>query len=158
MLPMGNEPKSERTMNLSRAGKVTRVINATAAGTSDVNGATIDMKGYDQVAFYVAFGAITAGAVTSIKVQQGNQSDMSDAADLKGTAVSVADTDDNKVAIVEVNQPTERYVRVVVDRGTQNAVIDAGIAIQTKGRLEPVTHDTTVAASEFHLAPDEGTA
>lgn len=145
-------------MNLSKRGKVTRVLNATAAGTTNVNGTTIDMKGFEAVTFVVSFGAIVAGAVTGVKVQQGNQSDMSDASDLAGTAVSVADTDDDKCVVVEINQPLERYVRLVVTRSTQNATIDAGIAIQTRGIVEPVTHDTTVASSEFHHAPAEGTA
>jgi hypothetical protein len=61
--------------------------------------------------------------------------------------------------MLEVNQPRERYVRVVVDRGTQNAVVDFGLALQSKPDTAPVTHDaTTVVGSEFHQAPAEGTA
>ena len=53
----------------------------------------------------------------------------------------------------------ERYVRVVVDRGTQNAVIDFGLAVQTARFSEPVQHDSsTVVGTEFHQAPAEGTA
>jgi hypothetical protein len=147
-------------MNLTKHAKLTRVINATAAGTSDVNGATIDMQNFEDVTFIVGFGTITSSAVTSIKAQQGAASDMSDAADLLGTAITVADDDDNQIVALEITQPRERYVRVVVDRGTQNAVIDFGIALQTRiGYKEPVTHDaTTVIGSEQHLAPAEGTA
>ena len=146
-------------MNLLRTTKVTRVLNAVAAGTTDQNGSTIDMQGWDGVVFLVAFGTITAGAVTSIKAQQGAASDLSDAADLEGTGVPVADTDDNKVAALDIVRPRERYVRVVVDRGTQNAVIDGAIAIQYRGRKAPTTHDTsTVVTPETHASPAEGTA
>ena len=145
--------------NLSKNSKVTRVLNAVAAGTSDQTGSVIDMANFDSVTFYVAFGTITTGAATSIKVQQGQQSDGSDMADLAGTSVTIADTDDNKIAFVEVNRPLERYVRVYVDRGTQNAVIDAAWAVQTAPRVKPVTHDsTTVVTPEFWLSPSEGTA
>jgi hypothetical protein len=146
-------------MNLSTSGKFTRVSNAVAAGTSDIESSSIDMLGFEAVTFIVLFGAITAGAVTSVKAQQGKLSNMTDAADLKGTGITVADDDDNQLVVLEIDHPQERYVRCVVDRGTQNAVVDGIIAIQTKPRVEPVTHDaTTVVGSELHHAPAEGTA
>ena len=90
--------------------------------------------------------------------QQGTESDGSDMADLAGTAISVAD-DDNQMVALEVRNPWGRYVRVVVDRGTANAEVDFGVAIQTERFEEPVTHDTaSVVGSEFHQAPAEVTA
>jgi hypothetical protein len=145
--------------SLQKQVKVTRVMNAVAAGTSDQNSSVIDMQGWDGVTFLAAFGTITSGAVTSVKVQQGADSGLSDGADLEGTSVTVADDDDNQIAIVEVYRPRERYVRLVVDRGTQNAVIDGVIAIQYNGRRQPSTHDSsTVIAAESHNSPAEGTA
>ena len=146
-------------MNISKGAKLTRVIKATAAGTSAVNGSTIDMKGYDSVTFVVGFGAITSGAVTSIKAQQGAASDLADAADLAGTSITVEDSDDDQAVMLEINQPRERYVRVVVSRATQSSEVDFAVALQSKASTEPVTHDTTtVVGSEFHQAPAEGTA
>lgn len=55
-------------MNLTTRVQTRRVINATAAGTGAVTGAVVDMKGFAGVGFLVGFGAITAGAATSIKV------------------------------------------------------------------------------------------
>ena len=46
--------------NLTHNVKTVRVINATAAGTSDVNGATVDMQGFEAVRFLVGFGTLTA--------------------------------------------------------------------------------------------------
>ena len=146
-------------MNLSKNTKLTRVSNAVAAGTTDVESAVIDMQNFEGVQFVVAFGTITAGAVTSIKVQQGAQSDLSDAADLAGTGVAVADDDDNKIFYLDVYRPRERYVRLVVDRGTQNAVVDGIFAQQYSPRKKPTTHDTTtVGGGETHASPAEGTA
>ena len=143
-------------MNVSRGIKFTRVLDAVAAGTSDQNSSSVDMKSYDTVTFVVGFGAITASAVTSIKLQ-GSDDDLS-FSDLAGTAITVADSDDDKIVLSEINQPQQRYVRCVVDRGTQNAVIDFAVALQNKANKAPVTQSSTVLGSEFHQAPAAGTA
>ena len=143
-------------MNISRGIKFTRVLDAVAAGTSDQNSSSVDMKCFDSVTFAVGSGAITASAVTSIKLQ--GSDDDSAWSDLAGTAVSVADSDDNKMVLAEINQPQQRYVRCVVDRGTQNAVIDFAVAMQSKANKAPVTQSSTVLGSEFHQAPAAGTA
>ena len=143
-------------MNLSRAGKVTRVSNAVAAGTTDINSSSVDMQDFDAVTFYVSFGTITATAVTNVHAE--TSSDDSTFNDLTGTSVTVADDDDNQVVVLEIDRPRERYIRCVIDRGTANAVVDGIIAVQTKANVEPVTHDaTTVVGSEYHHAPAEGT-
>ena len=143
-------------MNVSRGIKFTRVLDAVAAGTSDQNSSSVDMKSYDAVTFVVGFGAITASAVTSIKLQ--GSDDDSSFSDLAGTAITVADSDDDKIVLSEINQPQQRYVRCVVDRGTQNAVIDFAVALQNKANKAPVTQSSTVLGSEFHQAPAAGTA
>ena len=89
-------------MNLSPNIKITRAMDAKVAGTSDQNSNIIDMSGFDGVMFIAAFGEITAGAVTSIKAQQGAASNMSDAADLEGSGIDIADDDDNKVAVLDI--------------------------------------------------------
>lgn len=149
--------------NLSSAIKTIRLkpdgsTYAVAAGTSDLNSDVVDMAGFEGVRFIIGFGAITSGAVTSIKVQQGQASNLSDAADLAGSAITVADTDDNKLAISEIYRPQERYVRLVTDRGTQNAVIDFLIAELYGARKKPITQDATVISAEIANSPAEGTA
>ena len=143
-------------MNISRGVKFTRVLDAVAAGTSDQNSSSVDMKSFDAVTFVVGFGAITASAVTSIKLQ--GSADASAWSDLAGTAITVADTDDDKIVLAEINQPQHRYVRCVVDRGTQNAVIDFAVALQSKANKAPVTQSSSVLGSEFAQAPAAGTA
>lgn len=146
-------------MQLSKNDKITQVITPTAgaAGTTDINGTTIDMQGFERVLFILTMGAIVSGAVTSIKAQQGAASDMSDAADLAGTKVTIADDDDEEVFYVEVDKPRERYVRLVVDRATQNATVAAAVAIQSGARKAPTSHGTGVSG-ETHVSPAEGTA
>ncbi len=93
---------------LAQKNKITQAIAPAAgvAGTTDINGATLDMSGFEGVLMKVTFGAITASAVTSIKAQQGAASDLSDTADLLGTGQTIADTDDEKVFYIDLYKPT----------------------------------------------------
>lgn len=145
-------------MNLLKETKTTRAMNAVVAGITNQNGSVIDMSGFEGVMFIAAFGALTATAVTGIKVQQGVLADGSDMADLTGSALAIADTGSNKLLATDVYRPQERYVRLVVTRGTANAVIDGVTAVQYSPRVSPTTQDTTVAASEQLISPAEGVA
>lgn len=143
--------------NISNQIKTTRVMNAVAAGTTDQNSSSVDMSNFEGVRFIAAFGAITAGAVTSVKVAQ--SADDTNWDDLLGSAVTVADDDDNQVVVIDVWRPIDRYIRCTIDRGTQNAVIDGVIAEQYGARVLPTTDDsTTVVSREIHTSPAEGTA
>jgi len=146
-------------MNLSKHVKISQAITPTngAAGTTDINGETLDMLGFEGVLVKVTMGAITATAVTSIKMQQGAASNLSDAADLEGTGQDIAVADAQKVFYIDLYRPAERYVRLVVDRGTANAVVASAEYIQYSARIKPTTHGTNVSG-ETHISPAEGTA
>lgn len=125
--------------------KYTRVLNPVAAGTGDTQaGTAVDMANFDRVRFIVAISAIASTGVATVKAQGGAASDGSDAADISGASVVYADTDDNKIAVVEVERPQSRYVRVVVVRATGNVTIDSAVAIQEAGRNVPITQGATV--------------
>lgn len=136
-------------------------MNAVAAGTTDQTSSWIDTANCEGLIFIIKFGAITAGAVTSVKLQQSQDSGGASAADLEGTAQTVADDDDNQVAVIDIFRPRERYVAAVVDRGTQNAVIDSIICIKYGQKKVPVSQDSSHVvggAVETHSSPAEGTA
>lgn len=147
-------------MNRANTEKVIRVMNGVAAGTSAQTSSAIDMQGFDGVKIYSAFGAITSGAATSVKVQQSSDNASADAyADLLGTSVTVADDDDNQVVVHDIYRPKERYLKVVISRATQNAVIDGIIAVLYGASKMPTTDDSsTVVGRETHVSPAEGTA
>jgi hypothetical protein len=148
-------------MNLGSNCKITRHNNAEAAATTDITPSSgIDMANFEGCLFMVPFGAITASAVTSIEVHTSSDDGVGDAyTALAGSSVTVADDDDNQIAWVDVYKPRERYLKLIVDRGTQNAVVDGIIAIQYEPRNKPTTHDsTTVLGGEVHVSPAEGTA
>lgn len=147
-------------MNSSKHEKVIRVLNGVVAGTSDQTSSAIDTAGYDGVKIVTALGAITAGAVTSVKLQQSSDDGSADDySDILGSGQSFADTDDNKVAVHDVFRPQKRYLKVVVDRGTQNAVIDSIVATLYAARKLPTTDDsTTVVGRKVLVSTAEGTA
>lgn len=147
-------------MNSANGEKTIRVMNGVVAGTTAQTSSAIDTQGYDGVKIYSLFGAITAGAATSVKVQQSSDNGSADAyADLAGTSVTVADDDDNQVVVHDIYRPRERYLKVVISRATQNAVIDGVVAVLYNAIKKPTTDDSsTVVARETHVSPAEGTA
>ena len=146
-------------MELSKEAKISTAVTPTAgvAGTTAINGSTLDMQNYEAVLMLVRMGAITGSAVTSIKAQQGDQSDASDMSDLLGTDVTIADSDDDEVFAIDLIKPEKRYARLVVNRATQNAVVAGAEYIQTGPRKQPITQDAGVTV-ETHVSPIEGTA
>ena len=150
-------------MNLSKRVRTIRLKPdqsgwTVAAGTSDVQSDIVDTANCEGVRFIIGFGAITTGATTTVLVQQNTANSLNGMADLAGTGITVADTDDNKIAILEVPKPQERYLCLKTDRNTQNAVIDFVIAELYGVRVMPVTQDTTVISAEVNVSPAEGTA
>jgi len=147
---------------LTEEAKIVRHSNAVAAGTSDISPTNgIDTQGFGAVQFEVSFGAIVATGVQSIKAQQSTVIDGTGDtfADVAGTNVTVADSDDNKVFWLDVRNPQERFVRCVVLRATANATLDGITAHLYEPTTMPVTHDaTTVGGGERHVSPIAGTA
>ena len=130
-----------------------------AEGSADRNGATLDMANKEAVLMFVKFGDIAVGATTSIKAQQGAQSDLSDAADLAGTAITVAADDDNQTFCIAIEKPRERYVRVVVDKDASNNTEEMAWYITCGHRTLPALASVTDSFTlENHVSPAEGTA
>lgn len=128
------------------------------AGTTAINGATLDTAGFNALEISVDFGAITSGAATSIKLQCGAASDLSDAADVAGTSQTVADTDDGKTFVIDAQQLPGRYARVVVSRATQNAVVTLAKYRLYQAKSLPVTQSSDIGGREKFVAPQYGTA
>jgi hypothetical protein len=133
--------------NLSKQVNVVRVANAAAAGVTVLTGTHVDMQGWDSVVFLYAIGALTAGQVTALKAQNGALANDTDQADITGAiTTAMLDGDSNKILVLEIFRPLLRYVRPVLNRATQNAVLDGGIAIQFSGdKLPPAVLDATIS-------------
>ncbi len=129
-----------------------------AAGTSDLTSEAVDTQGYEGARFILGLGEIVSGAVTSSKIQQCDTSGGT-YADLAGTGQTIADDDDNQIVVTEIFRPRERYLKHVIDRGTQNATVDFLIVELFGAIKEPVTQDAAVVVGqEIHVSPAEGTA
>ena len=131
--------------------------SARAAGQTAINGAMVDMQGYEGAVAIIEMGTIAATAVTSIKWQQSDTTTAADFSDLEGTGIAIAADDDDKIFVSELYKPTKRYVRLVVSRGTANATLRAATYIQYKARSAPVPQGTDVT-TELSVGPAEGTA
>lgn len=141
-------------MQLSNHVKIEQAAATTGAGTSEIDGATIDTAGYEGVLFIAKFG--TAAADNTIQAQQGAASNLSDAADLAGTLVSLGGSSD-EIVWLDLYRPQERYVRIQVERGT-STTLDWAVAIKYGARNTPVDNTTVgTIAGELSVSPAEGT-
>jgi hypothetical protein len=148
---------------LSNSTKVTRVLSAVAAGTSNQTSTAIDMAGFDGVRFIVSLGVGSSSSVGQVKATQADTAAGSPVAftDILGSAGTVftPSTDDNKVWILDIFRPARRFVKCVVIRGTGNTVIDGIIAEQYGPRVLPKTDDaTTVLGRKLLVSAADGTA
>lgn len=145
----------------SNQGNDIKIVSALdyASGSADRNGATLDMAGYDGVLMVVKLAAVATGGVNSIKAQQGNASDLSDAADLAGSKLTIADDDDNQIFVIDLFRPQERYVRLVVDKDTTNACAESAIYIQYGAKQRAIALNVTdLVTGKVLASPAEGTA
>ena len=134
---------------------------AGAAGTSAITSTAVNTAGYDGVLFLVPVGAVVSGAATSIKLQQCDTVGGS-YADLTGTSQTILDTDDDQTFVIDITQPQEQFLKLVVSRATQNATIGTVIAIPYnkafRGTVLPVAVTNAIGGVERFNAPAEGTA
>jgi hypothetical protein len=143
---------------LSEEVKYSTAVTPTAgvAGTTTINGSTLDMAGFNNLQVHIRMGTITAGAATSLKLQHGDASNLSDAADVAGSNQTILDTDDDSIFVMDVDLPTKRYVRVVVLRATQNAVVASGVYHQYRAQTVPITQPAGTTVLKLS-APISGT-
>ena len=109
-----------------------------SAGTADINGITTDMNGFEGCLINLEMGAITASAVTTLKVQE---SDSSTAGwtDIDGAEISISPTEDNAYVRIDVANIRKRYLRGVVERATANATVRAAQYIKYNASFLPTS-------------------
>lgn len=122
--------------------KINSAVSVTngAAGATDIEGTAIDTANFDGVQFIVQLGAIVTGAATSLKLQECATSGGT-YTDVASTSITVADDDDGEIRYLDYHRPAKRYVRIYVDRATQNATLTA-VAVCYGAKSQPVTQPT----------------
>jgi hypothetical protein len=138
---------------LSRV-KILKVKDHSAASTDAVESAIVDTAGYEGVVFRTSLG--TANATNYIKVQQSATNATDDMADLTGTKVGSGTTDEDLV--VEVYRPTDRYVRLVVNRGASSTCETIWADLYGNGGQISANSVAGTQLAEIHASPSEGTA
>lgn len=145
--------------SLLKDAKITRVENAAAAGTTDLDSDVLDMSGYDSVCFIALLGDATSGSVLELQVFGNTANSTSSPTPVEittndATYTAGASDADNKIFVVDVPKwlGTYRYAfaRLVID--TQNCAVDGILAIQYNAKELPVTQGSTVLDSAVVLA------
>ena len=112
----------------------TRTSAAVAAGSADENTTGVAVKGYVDHTHHALIGTITAGAVTGIKIQESD--DDSSYTDVAGKTLAIADDGDDLAYLLNVGVhellASTTHTRLVIERATQNAVIDGAICVQRR--------------------------
>lgn len=111
-----------------------------AAGATDITGETIDTANYEGCCFLVQLGAIVTGAVTSLKVTECDTAGGT-YTDVASSSITVADDDDGEVRYLDYHRPAKRYLKLYVDRATQNATVSA-VAIKYGAKSQPTAQPT----------------
>ena len=145
--------------SLLKNSKITRIMAATAAGTTDtLSSDIIDMGGFEGVMFICKVSDAAATAVGTLTVQQNTANSASGMATLSGEAVAftfaAADGDDDML-IIDVYRPQEHYLRAQLTRATANIEVGGIIAIQYGAHEAPVTQGATVLDSALYVSPAE---
>lgn len=108
----------------------------TISTNTTTNGNIIDVQGFDAFEFYITSGTLTDGTY-AILIQDGEESDLSDAADVTDenltvteASVGFADTDDNTIKHIGYIG-NKRYVRLsIVSTGTTSGGVFGAVSVQ----------------------------
>lgn len=142
---------------LSDEVKIDVVAAAAAAAQTDVASDILDMEGFDSVMFLALMGDVTSGSVLELAVQQNSVNSTSGMAEINSSGVFTAGAADadSKLLKADTKRVKEQFVRAVLSRGTQNAVVGGIIAIRYNARNIPTTDGATVIAAGTAVSPAE---
>lgn len=119
----------------------------------------VDTKNFTGIFFLIKWATIAAGAVTSVKLQHSDTTTDGDFVDVATSAQAVADSDDNKITLIEALALTKRYYRILIDKDAANATAESVVAGLTGAHKLPVTQASEVLfGGELIINPTTGTA
>jgi len=144
------------TQNIVTGSKRTVVFTRQVAGSSTLTSVLIDMSGFESIVFESLVESLTTGQTKgTIAVYAGNAANGSDQAALAGASLTIGDTDNGKLEVIEVFRPTGfRYVELVITRNSQAAAISSVVCTQYHSRKPPESDDTTVAQTYLVIDPE----
>lgn len=144
-------------MNFLKDCKVIPVEPAAVAGTSTLTTDVVDTQGFNSIAFIVSLGDVTDTSVLTLtaKTNTANSVSSPTPTTLAQTVTFTADATsaDNKLLILDLHRPRDRYVFATLARATANAVVNGIYAVLYNAAERPVTQDAAVIASAFANDP-----
>lgn len=144
-------------LNLLNDIKVIPVEPYASAATSTLTTDVVDTQGFDSIAFIAYIGDATSGATITLTGKTNTASSTS-----SPTPVTLADTvaytagasdADDKVMILDLHKPRDRYVFATLTRADQNVVLNGIIAVLYNAHQLPVTQHASVIDSTFKNDP-----
>ena len=97
-----------------------------------VNGAGVDMAGWDGVAFVAQVGVVTGAGTFDLRVVESANANFSGAVNISGASITQVTTS-NTTHTIDVWRPTNRYLRVVATQAV-NTVLAAVLAFRYRGQ------------------------
>lgn len=129
------------------------VAGAASAGTA-VNGAALDMAGFDGVLIFGTIATVNAG--NYLKAQQDTVVGLGTVADLAGSKI-VPGTN-GMIAMLDLNRPTKEFVRGVFIRAGANTITGDMYYLQYKSSNPPTVNTVATLVQALALrSPAEGT-
>lgn len=128
-------------------------IHPTSATSTQTTGC-VDMSKYNRVIFIISVGTLGSSGTVNAKLQTGNASDGSDAADFTGGAITQIDTAGSKIATIEISAAemgTKRYARVSMTTAVASSIVGV-YPIATEGRFPPITSGSVAAVVQQLVA------
>lgn len=120
---------------LSDNVKITKLADHSAANTTDVTSAELDMVGFEGVVFLTSFGSAAANNLVTV---HGSNTSGAEAATTTTCGSGTSDED----VIVDVMRPSFRYLKLVASRGT-SSTLESIWAIQYGARSKSQTSDVS---------------
>ena len=140
--------------NFINRAKFVKLADHAASSTDEITSAIVDTAGFQGVVFMTSLS--TANATNTLKVQQNTANQTTGMADLTGTSVTSGTT--NEDIVINVHQPLERYLQVVVSRGVATTCESIWAVLYDGPGGTAVTGVSGTAVCELHVSPAEGTA
>jgi hypothetical protein len=112
---------------------------APVSGSTNANGAVMDMQGWDGIEYCFSIGTMASGATYDARIVSSANANMSGATNITNAALTqVAVTGNANIYIIDVYRPTDRYLRSATQPATA-AVLHASVATRYRrnGTLPP---------------------
>lgn len=117
------------------------VPSQSMTGGTAVNGSALDMQGWDGAMFIINIGAITGAGTLDARIVRADNSGFTNATNVTSAALTqVTNANPNSVAIIDVFQPTQRYLRAVLTQGANTVIAGATVVrYRRNGVLPPAS-------------------